>query len=302
MLHVPFTADRLLLDLPLTEPIDIVAALADAIRRAPGLPAKPDAAGIAAMAAERDEQGETRRIGRDAVLLHIRLEGMEGARIALCTLVEPIAWTDGGEARFVGLLVAPRERPVQSLRFFRQLDSLLSDPASAGYIGSASDPVALAEWLDERLQAAEGALTAVDVMRDATGLYHADLALPVLARRMASRGHDAAGITDGEGRFLGMVTANMIFTLGMPDFFKQLESVAFLPEFDPFERYFAKGQQLTARDVLRTDAVVVERSTSILEVVFALAIKGEPKVFVVEDGVLLGVIDRIRVIDRILEL
>ena len=49
MLHVPFTADRLLLNLELTEPIDIVGALATAIRRAPGLPAKPDAHGIAAV-------------------------------------------------------------------------------------------------------------------------------------------------------------------------------------------------------------------------------------------------------------
>ena len=114
MLHVPFTADRLLLNLELTEPIDIVGALATAIRRAPGLPAKPDAHGIAAMAARRDEEGETRRFGKDAVLLHIRLDGMDGARMALCTLATPIAWTDGGEARFVGLLVAPRERPVQS--------------------------------------------------------------------------------------------------------------------------------------------------------------------------------------------
>ena len=101
MLHVPFTADRLLLKVELTEPRDIVSALAGAIRKAPGLPPEPDAAGIAELAIQRDDDGVTRRLGRDAVLLHIRLDGMDGARIALCTLAEPIAWTDGGEASFV---------------------------------------------------------------------------------------------------------------------------------------------------------------------------------------------------------
>ena len=302
MLHVPFTADRLLLKVELTEPREIVSALAGAIRKAPGLPPEPDAAGIAELAIRRDDDGVTRRLGSDAVLLHIRLDGMDGARIALCTLAEPIAWTDGGEASFVALLVAPRERPVQSIRFFRQLETLLSDPAAHGYIYGSTDAEALAAWLDKRLLAAEGILTAADVMRPATGLYHGDLPLPRLAQLMAQRSHDAAGITDSDGRFLGVVTADMIFTMGMPDFFRQLESVAFLPEFDPFERYFARGQQMTAADILSDDATVVSRETSVLEVVFALAVKKQPKVFVVEDGILLGVIDRIRVIDRILEL
>ncbi|TNE90743.1 MAG: CBS domain-containing protein [Deltaproteobacteria bacterium] len=302
MLHVPFTADRLLLNLELTDPLEIVRTLARALCRAPGMPAVPGPEDIALLAARRDEEGESRRFGPRAVLLHVRLDEMDGARLALCTLSEPIPWTDGGEARLVALLAAPRERPVQSLRFFRSLGSLLSDPAAAGYIGSADDATALAQWLDDRLEEEDGTLTAADVMRSATGMYGADLSLPQLAKRMAQYGHDAAGVTDAHGRFIGMVTADAIFTLGMPDFFKQLESVAFLPEFDPFERYFAKGQQLRASDALVPNPVVVSPDTPILEVVFALAVKGAPKVFVCEDGRLVGVIDRIRVIDRILEL
>lgn len=302
MLHVPFTADRLLLNLELSDPLAIVSALAEAICRAPGMPETPNAPEIAALAARRDEEGESRRFGARAVLLHVRLDDMEGARLALCTLAEPIPWTDGGDAHLVALLAAPRERPVQSLRFFRSLGDLLADPAAAGFIGGADDAEALATWLDGRLEEEEGTLTAADVMRPATGLYRSHLSLPRLARLMAQYGHDAAGVTDEHGRFLGMVTADAIFRLGMPDFFQQLESVAFLPDFDPFERYFAHGYDLGVEDAFVPGAAVVSPNTPILEVVFALSVKKAPKVFVCEDGILIGVIDRIRVIDRILEL
>jgi CBS domain-containing protein len=135
------------------------------------------------------------------------------------------------------------------------------------------------------------------------GRVRPDMPVPSLVRAMAALNLDAAGITDDEGVLVGQVTADDLFTLGMPDFFRQLKSVAFIAEFDPFEKYFERESSLTVADVMTLPDAIVPPDATILEVVFLLSVKGHPKVYVVDDDRrLLGVIDRIRVLARIFDL
>lgn len=144
-------------------------------------------------------------------------------------------------------------------------------------------------------------MTARDLMRPSYQRVGPKTPVPALTRIMARHNLDAIGIGDEDRRLLGEVTADHLLSLGMPDFFHRLESVGFLAEFDPFERYFARQASLTARDVMRPPTAVLPPEATVLEVVFQLAVERAPKLFVVEHGCLVGVIDRIRVIDRILE-
>ena len=57
---------------------------------------------------------------------------------------------------------------------------------------------------------------------------------------------------------------------------------------------------LSVGDVLEPEFSAVPPEATVLEVVFELSVKNRTKVFVVEDGRLIGVVDRIRVLDRIL--
>lgn len=301
MPDAPFTADRLLLNLDERDKDALILRLCEAVLRAPGVPSEIGSEQLQQAAQARDEDGSTERISPDMVCLHLRRPDVEAVRIAIATLPQPIPWTDGQDVRFLALLASPRDRPVQSLRAIAQLKRLMSDPAAAAWIANATDPHDLAPWLDARLRKEDNTLTAKDLMRPAVGLSQPDMGIPELCKVMARHGLDAVGITDGERRLVGIITADDLFSIGMPDFFHQLESVSFLAEFDPFEKYFAKEQRLTAAEVMRPDMCVVPPDATVLEVVFQLAVKKEPKVFVCEGDRLVGVIDRIRVIDRILE-
>ena len=137
-------------------------------------------------------------------------------------------------------------------------------------------------------------------MRPSLDRVGPEIPVSELVHRMAELGLDCAGITDENRRLVGQVTASDIFTFGVPDFFRQLKSVSFIPEFDPFERYFATEDTLRARDVMSTKFAALPPDATVLEVVFALSVQGHPKVFVVEEDRLIGVIDSIRVVDRIL--
>jgi CBS domain-containing protein/mannitol/fructose-specific phosphotransferase system IIA component (Ntr-type) len=289
-----------LLAIDAKSPLEVINALSRAVSSAPGVRVSADV--IATEAQARDEGGGSMQHAEGFVALHARVQDVDAIRIALATVRTPMAWTDGREVKIIVLAVAPRERPVQSLRLFAQLERLLDDPAARAWIEQSTNPEALAPWFDARVREEDGPLTARDVMRPALGKYRPTMTVPQLTQTMARTGMDAVGITNEDRHMVGVVTANDLFTLGLPDFLRQLESVSFLADLDPFEKYFAREQHLTARDVMRSDYAALPPDATILEVVFQLAVKDQPKVFVVRDKELVGVIDRIRVIDRILEL
>ena len=265
---------------------------------APGLPADLTPSGLLARIDDRFAE-KCSWLGHGVLAVSLRPAGVQGVRLALATLETPLS-VDGEEARWVCLVLSPRERPVQGVRLLDQIRSLVQDPAYRTYVEGAESAEALAPWLDARLQQIDGPLTARDLMRPSLDRVGPDIPVTELVGRMAELGLDCAGITDEDRRLVGQVTASDIFTFGVPDFFRQLKSVSFIPEFDPFERYFATESTLRAKDVMSPRFAALPPDATVLEVVFALSVQGHPKVFVVEDERLIGVIDSIRVVDRIL--
>lgn len=297
--HVPFPPARLLLRAPAAPLEQLLGQLCDQVHTAPGLPHGLSPDELRALLPERIEAADT--IAQHGIFVSLRLHNVAGIRLAFATLAQPLPHPALAEGlRWVALVVSPRERPVQELRVLEQLRQLGADPAWRRWIDAADDPVGLAAWLDARLREEDGTLTARDLMRPSMGRTGPDTPVPALVKKMATHGLEAVGVTDDQRRVIGQITAQDLFTFGMPDFFQQLKSVSFIPDFDPFEAYFARESTLLARDVMGSNFCTLPPEATLLEVVFALTVQGHPKVYVVENDALIGVIDRIRVLDRIL--
>ena len=87
---------------------------------------------------------------------------------------------------------------------------------------------------------------------------------------------------------------------GMPDFFKQLNTISFVRHIDPFEKYFKIKRDLKVRDVFADDSKPIQKDSTLIEVIFEMTVKNKSKLFMVdEDGTLAGVIDRFCIIDKI---
>jgi CBS-domain-containing membrane protein len=113
----------------------------------------------------------------------------------------------------------------------------------------------------------------------------------------------AVPVAGSDGQIVGEITCDILFRYGLPDFFTRLKSVAFIREFDPFEKYFEKEADSVAGDVMSDHPAVMPPTATLLEIVFALAVEKHMNVYIVaENGALVGVIDRAAVLDRILNL
>lgn len=301
--RVPLDPQRVLLRIEATDKAELLERMYAAVMTAEALPAELSVDELRETVESREAERST-VVAEGIAVPHTRVPGLDGVRICVATLKTPLRWEpEAPLVWLVVLIVAPRENPALALKIMGQLAELLRDPATRTYLKMAEQAKEVARWLDRRLKEDDAPLTARDIMRPSLGLIKPHMRVPEMVRRMVAYNLDAAGVTDEYMRLVGMVTADKLFTLGMPDFFAQLKSVSFIPEFDPFERYFQAETKLTAGDVMSTEYAAVTPEATVLEVVFLLAVKRFPKVFVVDDEHrLIGVIDRIRVIDRILNL
>jgi len=144
----------------------------------------------------------------------------------------------------------------------------------------------------------EFTLTAADIMKSPFFKVHPGDPLPRITHNMAHFREPATAVVDEEGNMVGEITSDIVFQFGMPDFFKQLKSVSFVRNFNPLEKYFAVETDKVAADLMSQDYASVPPSGTLIEIIFQLTVKKRTKVYVVDQGKLVGVIGRMNVLDR----
>ncbi|MEX2015852.1 MAG: CBS domain-containing protein, partial [Candidatus Hydrogenedentales bacterium] len=254
----------------------------------------------------RDDLAEGK--ARDFAAVHgiarFRVFSDKVKRIMACVAVlrRPIPNDLGGggtiEAAFLFLGPAAQRNAMIKLR--AAVDLLADSKDDRKQLFRGQEPDELSAFLDEWFVGHESDLYARDVMRPPFLFLTTETSLRQVVHQMLRFGVEAIGIVDGQRHLVGEITSDMLFQMGMPDFFSQLKSVAFLGEFDPFEKYFEKEAGLTAGSVMSTNFAAVAESTPIIEIIFQLAVRRHWKVYVVRDGELVGVIDRLRVLETVL--
>lgn len=299
--RIPLDPRRLLLHIDARDADELLDRLCAALATAEGLDV--DAAQLRALADARLAERDCMAAG-DFACLMLRVEGLPGLRISVATLNQTIPWgADGTPVVAVGILAMPHDNPAPGLRLYEQLVELARRPDARRHIAGSRSAPDLARWLERYLNEDDGPLLASEIMRAPYHLILPDTPLSEVTHLLVAYNLDAAAIVDAQGVLLGEVTADTVFTLGMPEFFRQLKSVSFIAELDPLERFFQLKDGLTARDVMHDPVAKVPPTSTLLEVLFLLSVQGHPKVYVVDEaGTLLGIVDRIRVLDRIINL
>lgn len=248
------------------------------------------------------ENERTSALGQECALPHARIEGLNAPVACLATLSPGLEFgaADGAPVRIVCLLLAPLEDPSATLKVMAEVAALMSVPAHRSAVEDAGDAAALYALLRDLDTGEERALRARNIMRKPHYAVYPDTPLTEVTRLLAEHLLEATSVVDRDGRLAGIITCDQLFRCGLPEFFGQLKSVAFVKNFDPFELYFKGLKTAVAGDIMTQDYAALPEDATLLEVVFELSVHRHPKVFVVRDGVLVGIIDRIAVLNRVL--
>lgn len=254
-------------------------------------------------ALQRREEMQSTNLGNGLAIPHARIPGFKGIAMVLLTLSPPILFDDAKNepVRIVWAILVAEDQPTLALQAYAKINELMQDPAIRVYFDSIEDPAILYDYIRTRRIPVGGSLTARDIMRPPITHILPDMPLREVVRQMRIHRIEAVPVEDASRHVLGEITCDRLFQFGIPDFFNQLQNVAFIRHFDPFQRYFSEEARSTARDVMQPNFRTVEPDATILEVVYALTVEKHPKLYVVDEGRRIGSIDRIEVLDRILD-
>ena len=294
-----------LLDVEASDKWALITQMVTALVQSPALKAHPELThAIVQEAVNERERERPTGLGNGFAFPHARIPNFKGLALCLAMPSNPVDFDamDGKPAEVICLMVVPDDQPQLALQVMSQFARLVSDPVEREILYSLRDSSILSAFVSKRVLGTDTIVTARDIMRQPLAAIHPDTPLRTVTRVMHQHMLDSIGVVEDDGTLVGQITCEHLFKLGMPDFFSQLKSIAFIRQFDPFEKYFEGEGNALARDVMAQDYATVTEDATLLEIVFELAVHHHSKVYVVRDKKRVGVIDRILVLDRVINI
>lgn len=295
--------EQILVGIEVKDKWEVLDRLVAAIGRSPIVASQPEEVRkwIGPLILEREREHPS-GITDGLAYPHARVPGFRGFVAGLAVLKSEIEYEtlDDTPVRLVFMAVTPLETPMVGMQTMSLFAGLMSQPAAREFLLEQTDPQAVYAFLIERAPEFELVVTARQVMRPVKAKVGPATPLRTVTQFMCEQHTDAVPVLDAEDRLLGEVTSDLLFKKGLPDFFSQLTNVAFMRHFDPFEAYFESEANAVAGDVMSGDFAAVKEDSTLMEIVYLFSVRRYPKIYVVRDGKVLGVIDRAVVVDRIL--
>jgi len=241
-------------------------------------------------------------MGNELAFPHARVRGFHGIGIALAILRKPIDF--GGEAadvHVVCMIIVPQEAPMVTLKVMSRMAQFFRDVGNRNALLAAPSGSAVMELLVSSGLSLDIPVTARDVMVSVGQTVPNDMPLRQVARLMHASRLNVVAVVDKTGALVGEITTDGLFQFGLPEFFQHLKSVSFISEFDPFEKYFEREAHSVAEQLMSPDICRMPADATILEIVFALAVKRRPQIYVVDgDNKWIGTVDRAAVLNNVI--
>ena len=143
-------------------------------------------------------------------------------------------------------------------------------------------------------------ITAEDVMDPTIKPVSPEDTLEDIARRLITEEKSGFPVVDDEGYFLGEMTERELISFGMPSYTSVMEDLNFFTIGEPFEEYLKNEKTTSIKGIYRSETVIVDRKTPIMEICLLIVNKGFTRIYVVEKGKYYGTILRSHIIKKVL--
>lgn len=248
------------------------------------------------------EKMQTTGLGQNMAFPHARIKGWEDLVIAVGISRKGIDFNslDGQAVNFVFLMISSADAPYLILQAMAAIIRFMSTPGITARLLEKQQGIEIVEEFKKEALKAHEVICARDIMRPVKISVSTDTGLEEASRTMHLHHLDILPVIDKQSRLCGQITCFDIFAYGIPNFFNQLHTVSFVKHIDPFEKYFKIRKDLKVSNIMNTETATISQDATLVEIVFQLTVKNKSKLFIVDDGRLIGELDRFSIIDKIL--
>ncbi|MFH0911000.1 MAG: PTS sugar transporter subunit IIA [Planctomycetota bacterium] len=231
---------------------------------------------------------------------HARVASLSDFHLVIGTFPHGVAMAGEKEpVRLIVLYFIPEASSNIYLRAASAMAEFLSAPGSLDRLLAASSPDALIQVLASSRVMVRNVVTARDVMTPNPPSLRLLNTLREAADLMVKHRMSEVPVTDEEGNFLGVVRAERLLKVGLPDYLLAMKSLAFLTEFEPFQDLLKNEQSMTVSEILDRDVPHFLAHTPMIIVAGSLVRDAIPCAAVLEGTRLVGMISLLNFIHKV---
>lgn len=248
------------------------------------------------------ENIQTTGLGNGIAFPHARLQNCTDLVLAVGVSKTGIDFEsfDRQPCNIICLLISPERKPYLNLQMMALLARFLADEQNIERIRNCSSAEKIVQFLKNSVPATTKTILARDLMKPPKKTVLLDTSIEKTTHMMHLYQLETLPVVNEQNEFFGEISCLNVFAYGVPEFFRQLQTVSFVKYLDPFEKYFRVRHGLTVKDLYDHNVRTISPDATLMEIIFEMTAKNKSHLFVIEDGKLIGVINRFSIIDRIL--
>jgi PTS system nitrogen regulatory IIA component len=244
-------------------------------------------------------------LGHDVRIPHARIGGIDQILMAVGTSAEgiPLVSDQNLRVHLVFVIITPKTQAAVMLQTLSAIARLVQNNENRKALVSTTSPARFLRILEESGIEVKKAIIAADLMCAAPALLTPEMTLNQAVDALGnSREEGLPVVESGTGEIVGELSARKILEIGLPKYMKLISDPTVLSDFEPFEAYYRKEDDLTVRDVLFSDVLRLAPETPVEIVAHEMLSHRCGRAYVVRDRKLLGVVYRKDIIRKVLML
>ena len=252
---------------------------------------------------EREKQANT-GMGGGIAFPHGRINGLNKPIIAMGIADDGVEYgaPDGKKVNLIFLFLFPGNRHDLGVKIQAVFARFLMSDNCVDTLLGMKDTDDIHKLIEDADLAVDTPVCAQDLMRKPKIELSDDTPLLQATALMKKFNTEVAPVINERCDVIGEIDCIHLFQQDLPDYIKDLHSVPPIHDFKPFNQYFEGSDSLKVKDVMNCSIAKVAPDASLMEIIFLLAVKKHTIVYVCESDKLIGVLDRITVLDKVFNL
>jgi PTS system nitrogen regulatory IIA component len=248
------------------------------------------------------EDIENTSYGRGVAFPHARTDAVDEMFIAVGVSPKGLSdrTPDGKPLRMICLMLTPSSIAKMYLQTLSAFAAFARRPEYIEKAARAGSPGAVIDAIWESGVTVEKEITAKDLMRQDVISVRPRDSLKDVANLMFRNRLSALAVVDDDNNLLGQITDKELIRAALPDFKTLISNLNYSMDIEPFEELLKREDKIMVKQLYTRDHEVVNRDTKIVEVAAMMLFKDLRRVFVVEEGKLLGILLRKDIVHMII--
>jgi CBS domain-containing protein len=225
-------------------------------------------------------------------LPHGRIRGLQRLVVAVATSRKGVRFGEppDGLAKLIILVLTPHDSPAVYLQAVSSLARILEAAETPEKVAELETPEQVWHFFDRGGLILPDYVCAGDIMRREFISVHSDdtceTAIDLFVR------HQLADlpVVDNDGALVGLVTADALLKVCLPDYILWMQDLSPILNFEPFAEMLRNEGKTWLADIMSDDYVTVSENSPAIEVAKGMCKRGVRQVLVVRGETLVGVI------------